>query len=323
MSSVNQEIDGQAADWAAKRDLRALSPSEQAAFEAWLAADIRHLGAYGRAEAVLSRLERLNGAILDPPPDEEEANPVWTRRRILVGGGIAAGIAAGTTAGMRLGMHDEALQQTFSTEIGQMREVVLSDGSVVSLNTNSTITVNFTRTARNVDLRRGEALFDVAKNKQRPFIVSAGDTRVRAVGTSFMVSLLPQKPIQVLVREGVVELRRAETPQALPVRASANIQAIAPPGSPIITVAMPEGRLVRDLAWQRGNIALDNQTLSSAASEFARYSEVRIIVDPAVSNKTVTGLFASNDPVGFAKAVASVLGLHAEVKGKVVRIFEN
>ena len=323
MSSINQEIDSQAADWAAKRDLRELSPAEQAAFEAWLAADVRHLGAYGRAEAVLSRLERLNGVVLDPPAGREEGRPIWTRRRMLVGGGIAAGIAAGTAASLRLGVDEGALGQIFSTEIGQMREVVLSDGSVVSLNTNSAIAVNFTDAARNIDLRKGEALFDVAKNRHRPFIVSAGDTRVRAVGTSFMVSLLPEKPIQVLVREGVVELRRDDTPKALPVRASANIQAIASPGAPIVTVAMPEGRLVRDLAWQRGNIALDNQTLSSAANEFARYSEVRILVDPAVSNRTVTGLFASNDPVGFAKAVASVLGLHTEVKGRDVRIFEN
>jgi len=109
----------------------------------------------------------------------------------------------------------------------------------------------------------------------------------------------------------------------MPVRAGANIRAIVQPGAPIVTVAMPEEKLARDLAWQRGDIALDNQTLADAADEFARYSEVRIIVDPGVSNKTVTGLFASNDPVGFARATASVLKLQMEVKGSEVRIFEN
>jgi transmembrane sensor len=138
-----------------------------------------------------------------------------------------------------------------------------------------------------------------------------------------MVSRLPSKPVQVLIREGVVELQRVDAPEALPVRASANIRATAAPGAPIATVAMPEANLMRDLAWQHGSIALDNQTLSDAAGEFARYSDVRVIVDPAVSNRTVTGLFASNDPVGFAKAAASVLGLQVQVKGKEVRIFEN
>ena len=202
-----------------------------------------------------------------------------------------------------------------------MREVVLPDGSVVSLNTNSEISVQFTSEARNINLLRGEALFDVAKNVHRPFIVSAGDTRVRAVGTSFTVSRLPQKPIQVLVKEGIVELQRTNTPEAIPVRASANIRAIAPLDAPIITVAMPEEKLARDLEWQYGRIALDNETLADAAGEFARYSEVRIIVDSAVANRTVTGLFASNDPVGFAKAAASVLKLQMEVKGNEVRIF--
>lgn len=202
-----------------------------------------------------------------------------------------------------------------------MREVVLADGSIVSLNTNSEISIQFTNEARNINLMRGEALFDVAKNRNRPFIVSAGETRVRAVGTSFMVSLLPKKPIQVFVREGVVELRCADALAAIPVRAGANIRATAPPGAPITTVAIPNEQLVRELAWQRGRIALDNQTLADAAGEFARYSEVHIIVDPGISNRTITGLFASNDPVGFAKAAASVLKLRMEVRGSEVRIF--
>jgi len=318
MSSINHEIDRLAAKWAAARDLGSLSAEEEAAFEAWLAADIRHLGAYGRAEAVLGRLERLNGIALDATPDGDAVPSGWTRRRILLAGGAAASLVAAVGIAE---VHLRRRQEAFSTEIGQMREIVLSDGSVVTLNTNSEISVQFTREARNINLLRGEALFDVAKNKHRPFIVSAGSTRVRAVGTSFMVSMLPKKPVQVLVREGVIELRRADTPEAKPVRASANIQAIAPLGAPIITVAMREDKLMRDLAWQHGSIALDNQTLAAAADEFARYSEVRIIVAPGVSNRTVTGLFASHDPVGFAKAAASVLKLQMEVKGREVRIF--
>jgi transmembrane sensor len=105
------------------------------------------------------------------------------------------------------------------------------------------------------------------------------------------------------------------------VRAAANVRAIVPLDAPIATTAMPEQKLARDLEWQYGRIALDNETLTDAASEFARYSEVRIVVDPAVSGKTVTGLFASNDPVGFAKIAATVLKLQTEVRGNEVRIF--
>ena len=74
---------------------------------------------------------------------------------------------------------------------------------------------------------QGEALFDVAKNKARPFVVAAGDTNVRVVGTSFSVRHLEASPVQVLVREGVVEVFKPSA-QAAPVRITANTLAVAP-----------------------------------------------------------------------------------------------
>jgi len=319
MSQKTQEIDSLAASWATRRDLGTLSPAEEAEFQDWLAADKRHLGAYGRAEAVLFRLDRLNVASLDGGASENIPPPYWNRRRLVLAGSAAASVAA--AIGVALHLPESVRESTFSTAIGQIREVVLADGSVVILNTDTKIRVRFTDEVRDIGLLRGEAQFDVAKNKKRPFIVSAGDTRVRAVGTSFTVSMLPKKPVRVLVKEGVVELQRADAAAAIPVRASANIQAIAPIGAPFVTLAVPEEKLARDLAWQQGRIALDNQRLEDAAEEFARYSEVRIVVAPAVSDRTVTGLFASNDPVAFARAAAGVLKLRVEVRGSEVRIF--
>jgi transmembrane sensor len=318
MSSINHEIDRQAAYWAAKRDLQGLSPVEQAELDAWLAADARHLGAYGRAEAVLCRLDRLSAFALDTKPGGIVEETGWSRRSMVMAGSATA--AAAAIVGIAP-LRDGVPEETYSAQFGQMREIILSDGSVVSLNTDSKISVSFTNEARNVRLEQGEALFDVAKDKLRPFTVSAGNTRVRAVGTSFSVSRLPLRPVQVLVKEGVVELERANAPDVVPVRATANIQVIASADAPIVTVTMPQEKLARELEWQYGRIALDNETLESAAEEFARYSDVHIVVDPAISNRTVTGLFASNDPIGFAKAAAAVLKLQIEMKGDEVRIF--
>ena len=280
MSAINQEIDDQAADWAIKRELGPLSLLQQAEFEAWLAADRRHLGAYGRAEAVLARLERLKGVSRNST--EVTQGSLWSRRRTLLGAGAATAAAAGIGIAF---IPRKAKHETLSTVIGQMREIVLPDGSIVSLNTDSEISVAFSPTVRKICLLRGEALFDVAKNKARPFVVWAGGTQVRAVGTSFTVSLLPQKPVEVLVREGIVELKRASQPQAPAVRATANVRVVVPSDAPIATVAMPQEKLARDLEWQHGRIALDNETLADAAGEFARYSEVRIVVDPAISER--------------------------------------
>jgi len=315
MSSVNQEIDRRAAEWVAKRDLGELSPEDQAHFEAWLSADIRHLGAYGRAEAVLARLERVPGNAVN---DIREPLAIWSRRHIIWAGSAAASVAIAGIVGADFWLN--AREEIYATQIGQVREVVLSDSSVITLNTNSKVTVRFTRDLRDIHLLQGEALFDVAKNKKRPFIVHVGDMLVRAVGTSFTVSLLPQKPIQVLVKEGVVELNRANKSKAVPVRANANMQVFAMQNAPIVAARVPQAQIQRDLAWQFGQIALDNQSLKDAATEFARYSDVRIDVAPTVANRTVTGLFISNDPVGFAKAAAAVLKLKVEVNDRVVKL---
>jgi transmembrane sensor len=321
--SLNQEIDKQAADWAARRDFRILNPEEEREFESWLTADIRHLGAYGRAEAVLARVERLHSAaVADPAPSVADA-PRWTRRHAVFIGSAAAGFAGlaaiGKVAWESVRPSSSHPEEYFATAIGQTHEVRLADGSVMTLNTSTKATVRFTDETREIHLLQGEALFDVAKNKRRPFIVTAGDTKVRAVGTSFTVSMLPARPILVLVREGVIELQR--TAMAAPVRASANVRVLAPPNAPIATVAIPQAQVQRDLAWQFGKIAFDNQPLQEAAEEFARYSDVRIIVAPEVAGRTITGMFVSSDPVGFAKAAAAVLKLRLDVNDREVRIY--
>jgi transmembrane sensor len=322
MSTESQEIDGQAAEWAVKRDLGGLTSEEQAEFEAWLAADVRHLGAYGRAEAVMVRLERIHkDAVTELRVHGPGRTPSWLRRRDVMAGGIAASVAVVGLAGTAFWRSDT--EEIFATQLGQVSEFVLGDGSIVTLNTDSRLAVNFTKKKRAVSLLQGEALFDVAKDKKRPFIVSAGHMLARAVGTSFAVSMLPLHSVQVLVREGVVEVSRTGIAAGTPIRITANTQVLAPHDAPIVAKAVPQARLARDMAWQYGRIAFDNQTLGDAAAEFARYSNVRIVVAPAVANRTVTGLFVSNDPVGFARAAAAVLGLRVEVSDREVQLSDK
>ncbi len=319
MSTLNQAIDRQAAEWAVKRDLGKLSADEQAAFELWLAADIRHLGAYGRAEAVLGRLERVHSGSVDQLRTRQPSeSPTWARRRVILTGAVAASLAAAGFVGVAFWRNNR--EQVFTTGIGQVREVPLADGSLVVLNTNSRMSVKFTQDKREVHLLQGEALFDVAKNKTRPFVVLVGDMRVRAVGTRFTVSMLPRRPIEVLVKEGVVELKRSGPVEGTPVRVNANTQALAPSDAPIVAAGVAQSKLDRDLAWQFGRIALDNETLRDAVDEFARYSDIHIVIDPAVANRTVTGLFVANDPIGFAKAAAGVLKLDVQVNEREVRL---
>jgi transmembrane sensor len=245
-------------------------------------------------------------------------HPRFLVRRRLVMGAAAASLAAAGLVGLYF--LPVPSQQEFATGLGETRDVRLSDGSVVTLNTNSRIAVAYSDKVRRIRLTQGEAIFKVAKNKQRPFIVSAHETDVRAVGTKFTVQVLPERPVRILVQEGVIEVMRRDKPSATPVRATAETQTVVLPHAPITVQPIPHPAVARELAWQYGRIALENEKLSDAAEEFARYSDTRIVVDPSVSGLTITGLFAANDPVGFARVAASVLDLKVEEGPKEVRI---
>ena len=312
------QIDAAAADWAARLDRAPLSAEEQQALDRWLGGDPRRLGAFMRMRAVALHSERAAalGPNFIPAPAE---SPALTRRRLLWYGGSGA-LAAGIAGTLGLGW--VLRRQRFDTRVGEVRVVTLEDGSVMTLNTDSRVTVQYSPERRLVLLDRGEALFDVAKNAARPFIVEAGGTAVRAVGTSFTVKRLPDAPIEVLVREGVVEVTRPRS--AAPVRMAANTRlrsATSPDAAEATPVAMTTDEVSRELAWRSGQIALEGETLAEAAQIFARYSSTRIeIDDPAVGREEITGLFAANDPVRFAEAAAISLNLKAEIGPEAIRL---
>jgi transmembrane sensor len=318
-----QEIERIAAEWVV-RSSAGLSMEEQAAFSDWLAAEPRHLGAYARAEAILAHLDRIGGAGADvlrrgDASSLSVAKPRITKRQAILGGSsLVAGFAA--AGGAFVWLPKLIYQEGYSTDLGETKKVVLSDGSLLTLNTASKVVVHYSREERRVVLTEGEALFDVVKNKSRPFIVSAGDTQVRAVGTSFTVEQLPQGPVRVLVSEGVVEVKRPQVPEAAPVRLSENTIAVAPFKAPISTEKITAIQVKRDLAWREGLIAFDNETLSDAAREFFRYSDMHILVSAELENQTITGLFVSSDPAGFARAAALSLDLQVDISKNEIRL---
>src|SRR6202042_1912925 len=106
--------------------------------------------------------------------------------------------------------------QTLATAVGQQRNVTLADGSIVTLNTNTILETDLSRSVRQIYLRKGEAHFQVAHDRSRPFLVHAGDAVVRAVGTEFEVRLREDKHVEVLVNEGRVEVQAAPIAAANP-----------------------------------------------------------------------------------------------------------
>jgi len=310
------EINEAAGLWAVRHE-RGLTEDEAASFESWLEEDPRHLGAYGRMAATLMQTQRAKalGPDFDPRTIRDDQSNELSRRQWLLGGGaVAASVAAGVFVAIR--------PKTYRTRRGEKRVVALADGSVVTMNTATTITVSYSDKARLIRLSGGEALFDVAKNAQRPFIVSAGGAQVRAVGTSFTVARLPRAPVEVLVREGIVEVTRPQHPQEAAARLTANMRAVvAPQAAPVEVATLDPDDVGRELAWREGRIVIERETLSAAAAKFERYSATRIVIeDPVLAEQEVSGVFEASDPVTFAKSMALSLGAHAEVGDDEVRI---
>jgi transmembrane sensor len=212
-----------------------------------------------------------------------------------------------------------SLKGRVTTAKGDIRRAPLADGSAVTLNTDTAIRAAFDGRMRRVDLLRGEALFDVAKDPARPFVVVAGDVRVRAVGTSFTVRTHADGQVGVIVREGVVEVWRGDRGE--PVRLSAEHAVRVADAGVLAPVVVGAAAVDRAMAWRQGQIDLDGLTLGQAADEFARYSDRHIVIDdPTVARLKMTGLFSASDPDGFAKAAALSLGLTATPAPDGVRL---
>lgn len=305
-------IDDLACRWAARID-RGLDTPEGAALDAWLAEDARHRGALLRALAGLSLLDRgraLGG--LDATPDGRKID----RRRLLAMGtaGVAAAAAGGI--GIRLLTRGTAI----TTAVGEIRHLPLEDGSITVVNSRTRLKVRFTADRRDVELAQGEAWFQVAKNRTRPFTVAAGPVRVQAVGTAFDVRRR-HAASEVVVTEGTVKIWSTAS-DAKPIFVSAGHRALVSDHVGVELAAEPPAAADQQLAWRQGLIVLDNMTLAAAAAEFNRYHDRRLEVGSGLAGRRVVGWFRTDDLDGFATASAAMVGGRVERAPGVIRIVE-
>lgn len=226
-----------------------------------------------------------------------------TSRRLLIGGGVAASLAAGAVAATAAWRFTRDVE-TYRARLGERRIVRLSDGSKIHLNTASTVEVAMRQDVRRIHLVKGEALFEVAHDAHRPFLVDAGSARLRAVGTAFNVRIR-EDVVELTVTQGVVAVaqredvvRRIEAP-----RITAGDGAVIRSDAVAPTVLSPD-LLRQRTAWQNGVIELDGETLPQAVEEFNRYRGRPIIIgDPRLANLRVGGRFEVDEADKFLTAV--------------------
>lgn len=306
MAGKAEALDQVAATWFARLQRDDASASDREAFERWLD-EPAHAVAYARVEAAWERADRLKAAgagVADDLP--RSSAPVWTRRAAAAV--LALGAGGALAYGVRL---DHGA--TFETGVGERRTVKLEDGSAVELNTATKVRAAFSRERRDIHLLAGEALFHVAKDPRRPFIVHARDARVRAIGTAFNVRLR-DKLVELTVTEGVVTVNEAPSlirASARPIRPlSAGQAAVMGPGA-VARVSLQEADLQRRIAWRNGLIELRGETLEQAVAEFNRYRTRKLVVaDPNLAGLRVGGSFETGDSERFITALKD--GFHIQ-----------
>jgi transmembrane sensor len=240
--------------------------------------------------------------------------PTRARRGRLLVLAVAAAVVTLALVGIFL-----SPRAGFSTGVGEQRLLNLKDGTHVFLNTDTRIRVEYSSGTRLIELETGEALFDVAKRPDWPFVVRAGGRQVKALGTSFVVRQDAKKTTVTLV-EGKVSVMS----EALPFTSSESPAEVRKDGTSgkLITL-IPGQRLTlvpgnarlditpldKAIAWRRGQVVLDDTPLAGAVAEMNRYSSTRLIIEqPEAQTLTVNGLFQAGDSMSFARAVAQTYG---------------
>jgi transmembrane sensor len=209
-----------------------------------------------------------------------------------------------------------------STGIGEQRLVTLEDGTKITLNTSTRLVVKYDRSARRVELERGEALFDVIKNPRRPFVVAVGSREVTALGTSFDVRR-DGAQVSVTLLEGKVTVAPIAPTAAASTTGPSDIEVLRP-GQRLTFAAgraplLDRPKIQKVTDWQRGRVSLDNTLLADAVAEMNRYSAVQLRIErPEAAAVRVSGVFRAGDSMSFARAVSQTYGLQPVEQSKSI-----
>jgi transmembrane sensor len=276
--------------------------------------DIASMIARARNESDVIPLSAVNPG-RPPPKPAAQPRAFRTIRRPALAAAVLVLLASVTALFVWI---DADKVRSYSTGIGEQRTLQLLDGSTVELNSRSKVEVRFSERRRDVALIEGQALFRVAKDKQRPFVVRAGEAQVRAVGTEFDV-YRKQTETVVTVVEGRVETYAGSDGTAAIV-ISAGEQLTVLPHS--VTQPTPADTLAAT-AWVQKRLIFEETPLSEVADEFNRYNRRPLTIDDdELKRLKISGVYSSIDPaslINFLRNQNSIRVIETEDQVRVVR----
>jgi transmembrane sensor len=355
---IRAAIAEQAGEWFVANDEGPLDARDSAALAAWLKTSPVHVEEFLGVSAIARDLKEARtdpeyslDAILARARTEDytAVQPLWPRVLDAVKGRtsgrwLTAAVTMAACAVLSLGLlltwnlrpiqHPSALDGItalhFETRHGEQLTRRLADNSVLHLNTDSAVTLRYSKNERLVMLTSGQADFEVAHEPDRAFRVIAGLAEVVDLGTKFDVRLERDSTVVTVVEGRVAvgpsptvekpgtNLSQSHAPRFVQLGANQQIS-VADGEWPATPVAVDAQHAT---AWLRREIVFDHEPLERVAAEYNRYTPTPIeIATPALRNLQISGVFATDDPEAFIAFLRSLKGVRVEVTPTRIRVW--
>jgi len=312
----HQQLLDEAAGWIARLRASNSSSRDKSDFSRWLNQSPEHIQAFDEMSdtwatlGAAAHLEELTTPLNTRAANNQQKSSYWDWN--FWQSGLAMACVAGLFALITLVTPGDSFEpQRYETLAGEQRSITLDDGSVVSLNTRTQLEVSYTAKQRNLALITGEAYFDVAKDKQRPFVIDVGQGTVMAVGTAFNIHRYSQTA-EVAVTEGIVQMREHKdpaTPNPKTERLIADQQAHFGKRG-LSNVSHADTKNI--LAWREQTLVFDQISLTEALKELNRYLEEPVDYSHAsLKDLEVSGTFSVKAPEATLQALKASFNLAA------------
>ena len=309
----------EAGEWTLRRR-EGLNRAEQAALQAWLDEDAGHDRALEQSERIWDELADIDLRGQDAKLGGERQP---RRRALPAWGAIAATLVGGAVIGV--GLYSPG-GQAYATEHGEVRTVRLADGSSITLGAESKVVVRLDGDSRRVELRQGEAVFDVAPDASRPFRVHAADTQVTVLGTQFVVKAAPDR-VRVDVIKGVVRVAKAENPLVAPFIRNETVgervvrgeRLESPRGDDLKRIASVDPNAAAP--WTQGRLVYENASLAEVVDDLNRYAPVDVeLAEGELESLRVTAALRRDQADAFLDTLPATLPVRIDraAEGRIV-----
>lgn len=340
VSKLNPQIREEAVDWLLRFSEGDMERRSREAFVAWLRTSPEHVRAYLRVSALwgdAGMIDRDRKRTLDELVEQanasdnvtvlstadriprEKSSRFFTRRLASIAATLVVAVAIFFVAVQR------SNEPTYVTAVGEQRSITLPDGSRIELNALSALKVKFSESERRIELTQGQALFSVAKDPARPFIVNSGGAVVKAVGTQFDVNRKVDRTV-VTVLEGRVAVTERESsrhksgegPSLEPVFLDAGQQVIVQPA--LVVIPKPADIQVA-IAWTEGLLVFDSTPLSEVVQEFNRHNPRQLVIDDeSLAALEISGVFPASSETRIVEFLRDRFGVDVQESSAEIRI---